>query len=79
MYGEDSRNKIASITSATCRSGGVVVLAAERILERRGHTGIRAGRRQLLVGEQFGLHRDPRLAVHRLHLIADRRDRPLGK
>jgi hypothetical protein len=61
------------------RSGSVVVLAAERILQRSGHPGIRACRRELLVREQFGLHGDPRLAVQRLHLVADRRDRPLGR
>jgi hypothetical protein len=42
---------------------GVAVLVTERIRRRRGHPGIGAGRRQLLVREEFGLHGNPRLAV----------------
>jgi len=62
------------------RSVGVLVVTDERILERGGHAGVRAGRRrQLLVGHQLGLHRDPRRDGERLHLIADGRDRPLGE
>jgi hypothetical protein len=31
------------------------------------------------LGKQFGLDHNPSLAIQRLHLIADRRDRPLGE
>ena len=51
----------------------------QRMLQHRAEPGIAAQGRQLLVGEQLGLHRDPRRAVQRLHLVADRGDRALGE
>ena len=57
---------------------GAVLLGQERVGERRldARVGLLAGG-QLLVGHQLGLHDQQRRAVEDLHLVADRRDRPL--
>ena len=61
------------------RSVAGVVLAQQRVIQHRGHPRVAAPLRELLIGEELGLHRDPRRAVERFYLVADRPDGPLGE
>ena len=54
-----------------------VEFRGQRVLKSRGHPGIGVGPRQRFVRQQFRQHGDPRRVADRLHLITDRRDRPL--
>ena len=51
----------------------------QRRLEHRGDPGVAAAGRQLLVGDQLGLHHHADRVVQRLDLVADGRDRALGQ
>ena len=62
-------------TSASAPRG--IGLFDQWLRQRRSPSRIPAGHGKLLVGDQLGLHHDPRRLVDRLHLIADRRDRAL--
>ena len=56
-----------------------LVLLLQRVVQDGAEPGIADDDGQLLVREQFGLQRDPRRVLQRLHLVADRTDRTLGE
>ena len=57
--------------------GRFVLLADQRRLQDGRQAGILAGLRQLLVGDELGLHHQRNRAAEGLDVVADRRDRPL--
>ncbi len=61
------------------RTMAAVPLRHQRRLQRHGGPRVHGLCRQLLVGDQLGLHNQPGRGIQRLDLVADRRHGPLDK
>ncbi len=71
---------LGAVHQAQPHVGGEVLLRLQHVLQRGGDPRVLAALlRQLLVGDQFGLHDDAHVRVQRLHLVGDGGDGPLAE